>query len=140
MPSDPPTLDQIEEMDRNATPAPWTIDTENWTAGELYLDASDGPDLIETGWRTDGGVMSDGDGLTYTTAADMRLIAALRNAAPGLLRLWRAARTLEEWACAHDDTDYWHEFIIRTGDRDGEDWYEFRAALADLEAKEGEDE
>lgn len=116
MPSSPPTLDQLEEMERKATPKPWVAEGD-MVAGNMPKGRPGGEIIARLA--------------PYVTRHETpneenaALIAALRNAAPGLLRLWRAAEELEQ--CRVKTTAC------------SAAWDDLRAALADLEAKEGED-
>lgn len=79
--------DALRRLEREAT-RDWSADYERWRAYELGIENVDDMDaLLATGWRTDDGVYRDGDGHWHWRAEDIRLVVAMRNALPDLLRL-----------------------------------------------------
>lgn len=101
-------IDELEQLNREATPAPWKADLDMFEAGEITACVTDEKidllALIDTAARFY--VPSDGswnatneqdksnawDGARKSQAlSDARLIAATRNALPGLLQLANAA-------------------------------------------------
>ena len=98
-PSDSPTLDQLEEMERKATPGPWRRYISKREARRAAKASTEPNALIAVGdkpytvlFATPGNHDEK-----VRDAANETLAVALRNAAPGLLRLWRAAKELDEF-------------------------------------------
>ena len=92
MPSDPTDLDELDRLEKAATPGPWRIE------GPLFdewIGRGDGTRIVE-------GSVDCGD-------ADLALIVHTRNALPGLIRELREARELlrsaEHGLSSSEDTD-----------------------------------
>lgn len=111
------TLDDLILLEKSATQAPWEYDGMH---NEIQTPHEDKYWLIVSECRTAPDQEYDEDQFGHHYDANFALIAALRNAAPALLRLANTVRSVvnetneyeakqKEW----DDRDFWSDQRIR---------------------------
>lgn len=94
--SDRPDLDELDALEKAATPGPWTVCRHPTASNPRVLVANEVEQKIVTEWKYDG-------------ATDHALIAALRNAAPELIAELREARAKIDRLTARGIEDMQHE-------------------------------
>lgn len=87
-------LEELAQLEQAATPGPWRFwDNRGKPTWTHYKDGEQPPDGVIEG-DAHQGVLIGGHNCTVTLPQDSMLIAALRNAAPRLLAIARAAMNL----------------------------------------------